>query len=63
MCDYGLLKREFCAKMAVKGVRYHGQKGKGVFRYVRYKPFDAGRCTRENGRYKKIVGNVSVRNL
>lgn len=49
--------------MAVKGVRYHGQKGKGVFRYVRYKPFDVGRCTRENGRYKKIVGNVSARNL
>ena len=31
MCGYGLLKGEFCAKMAVKGVRYYGQKIKGVF--------------------------------
>jgi len=37
LCGYGLLKGEFCAKMTVKGVRYHGQKIKGVFRHICYK--------------------------
>lgn len=63
MCGCRLLKGEFYVKMAVKGVKCYGQKIKGVFRYIRYKPFDAGRCAREDGRYKKIIGNVSERNI